>query len=136
RCFDGNASLDDLIADLADAFGADPDIVANDVVQLSRALGRSGLLEGVTAQLALGRMSGDGYEPAGLPRGSEVPSFSRRDLDGHAAVAGGRRSRSVSRPRHAVRLSRRRARPDRLGAGGRREPGACAGASSGRSEGE
>ena len=83
RCFDGNASLDDLIADLADAFGADPDIVANDVVQLSRALGRSGLLEGVTAQLALGSIGGDGYEPAGLPRGSEVPSFSRCDLDGH-----------------------------------------------------
>jgi peroxiredoxin len=83
QCFDGVASLDELIADLADAFGADPDVVANDVVELSRALGRTGLLDGVTAQLGLGSLAGDGYEPEGLPLGSEVPTFSRRDLDGH-----------------------------------------------------
>ena len=83
QCFDGAVSLDELIADLAGAFGADPDVVANDVVELSRALGRSGLLEGVTAQLSSGGTAGDGYEPEGLPRGSEVPRFSRRDLDGH-----------------------------------------------------
>lgn len=82
QCFDGAASLDELIADLVDAFGADPDVVAHDVVELSRALGRTGLLDGVTAQLSLGRAGGDGYEPEGLPQGSEVPRFSRRDLDG------------------------------------------------------
>ena len=78
QCFDGAASLDELIADLVDAFGADPDIVTHDVVELSRALGRTGLLDGVTAQLPLGRAGGDGYEPEGLPQGSEVPRFSRR----------------------------------------------------------
>lgn len=83
QCFDGTASLDELIADLADAFGADPDVVANDVIELSRALGRSGLLDGVTAQLSFGSPSGDGYEPEGLPLGSEAPRFARRDLDGH-----------------------------------------------------
>jgi peroxiredoxin len=83
RCFDGAVSLDELIADLADAFGADPEVVAGDVVELSRALGRSGLLEGVTAQLSFGSAGRDGYEPEGLPQGSEVPPFSRRDLDGH-----------------------------------------------------
>jgi peroxiredoxin len=83
QCFDGAVSLDELIAELAGAFGADSDVVADDVVELARALGRSGLLEGVTAQLSFGLAGGDGYEPEGLPRGSEVPGFSRRDLDGH-----------------------------------------------------
>ena len=83
QCFDGAASLDELIADLVDAFGADPDVVADDVVELSRALGRTGLLEGVTAHLSFGGAGGDGYEPEGLPQGTEVAPFSRPDLDGH-----------------------------------------------------
>jgi peroxiredoxin len=83
QCFDGAVSLDELIADLAGAFGADPEIVAGDVVELSRALGRSGLLEGVIAQLSFGGTGGDGYEPEGLPQGTEVAPFSRPDLDGN-----------------------------------------------------
>ena len=95
QCFDGEVSLDELIIDLAGAFDADPDIVADDVVELSRALGRSGLLDGVSAQLSLGSSGGDGYEPEGLPQGSEVPSFSRRDLDGNDVAVGDLRGRRL-----------------------------------------
>jgi thiol-disulfide isomerase/thioredoxin len=95
QCFDGVASLDELIAELASAFGASPDIVANDVVELARALGRSGLLEDVTAQLSLGGPAGDGYQPEGLPLGSEVPPFSRRDLDGYDVGLGDLRGRRL-----------------------------------------
>lgn len=95
RCFDGAVSLDELIPDLADAFGADPDVVADDVVELARALGRSGLLDGVNAQLSFGSSGGDGYEPEGLPQGSEVPPVSRPDLDGHAVDLAGLRGRRL-----------------------------------------
>jgi peroxiredoxin len=83
QCFDGAASLDELIADLVEAFGADPDVVAGDVVELSRALGRTGLLDGVTAQVSFGGAGGDGYEPEGVPQGTEVAQFARPDLEGH-----------------------------------------------------
>jgi len=82
QCFDGAASLDELIADLVEAFGADPDVVADDVVELSRALGRTGLLDGVIAQVSFGS-GGDGYEPEGAPLGTEVAQFARPDLEGH-----------------------------------------------------
>ena len=98
HCLDGVASLDELIADLAEAFDADPDVVADDVVQLTRALGGVGLLEGVVAQLSI-RAIGDGCDVGGLPLGADVPPFSRSDLDGHDAgldTLRGRRSLLVN----------------------------------------
>ena len=80
QCFDGSTSLDELISDLGAAFGADRDVVAGDVLRLTRALGVAGLLDGVEAELRF-RRSGDGYVPEGLPEGSEVPSFALPDLD-------------------------------------------------------
>jgi peroxiredoxin len=84
QCFDGETSLDELIGDLAEAFGAAPEVVADDIVELARALGRVGLLEDVAPQVSFGG-TGDGFEPVGLPQGSEVPPFARRELNGNEA---------------------------------------------------
>lgn len=47
---DGASPLDEIAADLAEAFGAPPEVVAGDVLQLARALGRAGLLEGIAEE--------------------------------------------------------------------------------------
>jgi len=44
---DGTSTLEEIAADLTEAFNADPDQVRNDVVTLARNLGHSGLLAGV-----------------------------------------------------------------------------------------
>jgi len=46
-CFDASGTIDEIVADLCAEFGADPDAVHNDVLELARALGRDGLLRGV-----------------------------------------------------------------------------------------
>jgi len=46
-CFDGAATLGEIAADLSEATGADAAIVASDVVELARTLGRGGLFDGV-----------------------------------------------------------------------------------------
>lgn len=47
QCFDGEADLAEIAADLADVVDAPHDIVAGDVLAMTRAAGRAGLLEGV-----------------------------------------------------------------------------------------
>ena len=47
QCFDGDASLDELAADVADAYGIDPATAADDVRTVVRSLGELGVLEGV-----------------------------------------------------------------------------------------
>lgn len=49
QCLDGDETLQALIDDLADAFGADRATVAADVVALARDLARLGLLDGFAA---------------------------------------------------------------------------------------
>lgn len=48
-CLDGKTTLAQTGADLATAFGAAPDAVAGDVVELVARLGRLGLLAGIAA---------------------------------------------------------------------------------------
>jgi len=48
-CFDASGTIDEIVADLCAEFGADRDAVRNDVLELARALGREGLLQGVAA---------------------------------------------------------------------------------------
>jgi hypothetical protein len=43
-CLDGIATVDDVARDVADELGADPDVVRADVLELTRSLGRAGLL--------------------------------------------------------------------------------------------
>ena len=47
HCFDGTTTIDQLAADLADAFRAEPAAVHHDVVELTRKLGGLGLLDGI-----------------------------------------------------------------------------------------
>jgi thiol-disulfide isomerase/thioredoxin len=77
QCFDSIATLDEISADLAAGFKADPAVVATDVLDLTQTLGRQGLLEGVDPDLPPRPQ-----EPSGLPPGTELQSFRLDTLDG------------------------------------------------------
>ena len=79
NAFDGESSLAELVDDLADAFGADRDRVRDDVLDLTRTLGRAGLLDGVAY---VAPVVAHPLRPEGLPVGTPLPAFTRRDLDG------------------------------------------------------
>jgi len=77
--FDGAASLEELAADFAEAFGTDVEVVRDDIVALTRGIGRAGLLEGVA------------YEPppepsfawpTGVAVGEPIPPFRLPDTEG------------------------------------------------------
>jgi peroxiredoxin len=82
-CFDGSGTLDELIPDLADAFQADPELVRKDVLEITRQLGRVGLLLGVAEEEPKTHAHG---QPEGLMVGEELPSFSLPDLDGRVVA--------------------------------------------------
>ncbi len=48
KCLDGESPLEEIVTDLADGFGVAVDVVGDQVLELIRAAGRAGLLEGVT----------------------------------------------------------------------------------------
>lgn len=50
QCLDGRSRLDEIVRDLAEVFSADPDVVAQDVLQVVRSCGDAGLLVGVRAR--------------------------------------------------------------------------------------
>lgn len=64
-CCDGTARLGEIIDDLADVYGdAGRAVIAADVVELARSIGRQGLLEGVRAEpppAGADRQDGDGH---------------------------------------------------------------------------
>ncbi|MGH8893033.1 MAG: PqqD family peptide modification chaperone [Actinomycetes bacterium] len=57
---DGTARLEEIVVDLADVFGAPVETIGADVLELARSLGRSGLLDGVSPEVAGGHV----HEPA------------------------------------------------------------------------
>lgn len=73
---DGRATAGQLATELSEAFGADPDVVRADVLELLRGLGRAGLLRGVA------RPEGPRWNALSRPR---VALFDRRSVarDGH-----------------------------------------------------
>jgi len=77
QCLDGTAPLDEISADLAAGFRADPAVVAGDVLELTRILGRQGLLVGVDPDLPVRPQ-----EPSGFPVGTELQGFRVDSLDG------------------------------------------------------
>jgi len=79
NCFDGSGTLDELSADIAEVFGADPTVVQNDVLETARHLGGAGLLEGVAKDPEPEHAPG----PQGVEVGTEIPSATLADLDGH-----------------------------------------------------
>ncbi len=88
--FDGAATLDELASDFAEVFGAELDVVREDLLTLARQIGRAGLLEGIA------------YEPPpesspwppGVAVGEPIPPFTLPDVEGaevELADLGGRR---------------------------------------------
>lgn len=49
-CFDGSGTLDELIVDVASVYEVGADVVRAGMLELTRELGRKGLLEGVVAR--------------------------------------------------------------------------------------
>jgi peroxiredoxin len=76
--FDGSTTLDEAIRDLSDAFHTDPEVVGNDVLEITREVGRAGLLDGVRRHVPE-----HAHTPQGLDVGTELPSFSFPDLEGN-----------------------------------------------------
>ena len=77
-CFDTTGTIDEIVSDLCEEFGADPATVRNDVLELVRALGRDGLLEGVASPHPISH-EGHGHDdepesPAGQSDAAE-PQF-------------------------------------------------------------
>jgi peroxiredoxin len=81
KCFDGEATVEELSADIAEAFGADRQVVRDDLIGTTRLLGGAGLLMGVAEDPPPQPM-----QPEGLEVGTEVPSFSLPDLEGQAVA--------------------------------------------------
>lgn len=50
QCLDGRSRLEEIVHDLAEVFSAEPDVVAQDVLQVVRTCGEAGLLVGVRAK--------------------------------------------------------------------------------------
>lgn len=78
--YDGS-TLDQIARELSDIFGADPDLVKSDVLELTRQIGRVGLLEGVAAEI---RPQPTG--PEGLSPGTLIPDFELPDLEGRTVT--------------------------------------------------
>jgi len=77
ECFDGDVTLDELAADLAEAFHTPLEAVRADTVEMTRELGRLGLLAGVSPPLP------EGSPMAGLFEvGDEVNTFQVLASDG------------------------------------------------------
>jgi hypothetical protein len=70
KCLDGESPLEDIVTDLADGFGVATDVVGDQVLDLMRAAGRSGLLDGVapgSPELDRGPVGVAEGEPVQLP---------------------------------------------------------------------
>jgi thiol-disulfide isomerase/thioredoxin len=88
-CFDGAATVDELIDDFSDAFETPRDVVAEDVLTLTRQLGLVGLLRGVAPP------AHEWTSPEGLPLGTELPPAEVFDLEGEPASLEAWRGRRV-----------------------------------------
>jgi peroxiredoxin len=82
KCFDGHSTLDEISADLSEIFGADADTVRGDVINVTRDIGKAGLLDGVAEELPQEHLPMT--TPEGLAVGTEVPAFAAEDLEGKA----------------------------------------------------
>lgn len=89
-CFDGAATLKELITDFRAAFKADPEVIRNDLLEITRRLGAAGLLIGVAEEVP---QHGPAYEA--LEQGTEIPSFTFPDLEGRAVSLEDYRGRKV-----------------------------------------
>jgi thiol-disulfide isomerase/thioredoxin len=90
NCLDGQGTLADLAEELSEAFGAPAEVVRQDVLEMVRKVGRTGLLTGVARpRPALPT------QPSGVEVGEELVPFSAPDLDGAAVDLAAMRSQVV-----------------------------------------
>lgn len=76
---DGVSSVDDIADVFSAAFSADPQVVRNDLLDLTRTLARAGLFAGVRPERPVPHAH---HQPTGVPVGTEVPPFRSIDLEG------------------------------------------------------
>lgn len=78
QCFDGQATLGEIVADLAEGFCESVDVVRSDVLTMARAAAKAGLLQGVEYEPLIVAQS-----PAGIPEGELVhlPAGHRSEKD-------------------------------------------------------
>jgi cytochrome c biogenesis protein CcmG, thiol:disulfide interchange protein DsbE len=79
---DGVSSVDQVSERLSKAFNTDLEVVRNDVLDLTRKLGKSGFLEGVAVEEV--QYNSAGFE--GLPVGTAVPPFELTDINGRTVT--------------------------------------------------
>ncbi len=90
--FDGSASLDELAEDFANVFVADLEVVRNDILTLTRNIGRAGLLQGIAYEPP----AEPSYAwPTGVGLGEPIPPFKLPDADGHLVEVSDLRGRQV-----------------------------------------
>ncbi|MGH2704421.1 MAG: PqqD family peptide modification chaperone [Actinomycetota bacterium] len=78
QCFDGTATIQEIAEDLSAAFGVELDVVRESVLELARAVGRAGLLDGIAMEFPEPHQ----HVPGGIERGTQFPSFRLPGLAG------------------------------------------------------
>jgi peroxiredoxin len=76
KCIDGTSAVGEIAEDIADAFQADPEVILEDVLKLTKRMGRAGLLTGVDPEPEVAE------RVTGLDVGTQLPSFRLSDTDG------------------------------------------------------
>jgi peroxiredoxin len=88
QCFDGTGSIDEIAADIADVFGADPAAVTADVLALAREVGAEGFLVGV-------HEAPPDFDEPGIAVGEPLPDFVARDEGGRIVSSAQFRGRAA-----------------------------------------
>jgi thiol-disulfide isomerase/thioredoxin len=81
--FDGISSVDEVADRLSQVFGADLEVVRNDILEMTYKLGIGGFLEGVAAD----EVQQDSSAFEGLPLGTALPPFELSDLKGRTVTS-------------------------------------------------
>ncbi len=81
RCFDGQGTIDELVADLAEATGVEAAVIRTDVLDLARELGDAGLLDGVEPTPPEDQRTAFA-SPDPLEQGATLEPFTLPDLEG------------------------------------------------------
>jgi peroxiredoxin len=82
RCFDGTGDLDEVAADLADALGADAEVVHTDVLNVARDLASMGMLAGAAGAEAVDSRESDSTAVQTVEVGDELEAFTLPSLEG------------------------------------------------------
>jgi peroxiredoxin len=90
--FDGEATIDELAEDFADVFHTELDVVRQDILRLTRSIGRAGLLEGIAYEAP---PEPSFAWPTGVDVGEPIPPFRLPDAGGREVAIADLRGREV-----------------------------------------